>query len=145
MLKYDIKNYFQNFTKNIITCFQWNRTHADLVMCLTWTAICLCQYGILSNKNIHFIGLNLLDKIRKSYKLFKIQGTGCHNINVTFISSSKDGLLHFAKFEFRQISSFFWIWNKNRKVFGKNTVTLWYNIPYMVSLFLLHYIWKLWL
>ena len=49
----------------------------------------------------------LLDKICKSYKLFKIQGTGCYNINITFISSSTDGLLHFVKFEFRQVSSFF--------------------------------------
>ena len=32
----------------------------------------------------------LLDKICKLYKLFKIQGTGYYNINVTFISFPKD-------------------------------------------------------
>ena len=38
--------------------------------------------------------------------MFKIQGTGCYNINVTFISSEKDGLLKYVKFEFRHASSF---------------------------------------
>ena len=39
-------------------------------------------------------------------KLFKIRGTGCHDINVTFLSSPKDGLLKCVKCEFRHVSSF---------------------------------------
>ena len=42
----------------------------------------------------------------KYIKLLKIQDTGCYNINVTFVSSPKDGLLEFVKFEFRHVSSF---------------------------------------
>ena len=38
-----------------------------------------------------------LIKSVKYTKLFKIQGTSCYDINVTFISSSKDGLLKFVK------------------------------------------------
>ena len=33
MLKYDIKNYFQQFAKTLIICIQWNTTHTYLVMC----------------------------------------------------------------------------------------------------------------
>ena len=44
----------------------------------------------------------LLDKICKLYKI----GTGGYIINVTFMSSKKDSLLKYVKFEFRHISSF---------------------------------------
>ena len=36
-------------------------------------------------------------KFAKYLKLFKTQGTGCYNLNVTFILSPRDGLLKFAK------------------------------------------------
>ena len=42
----------------------------------------------------------------KYITLFEIKGTGSYDINVTFILSAKDGLLEFAKFEFRHVSSF---------------------------------------
>ena len=62
MLKCDIKNYFQQFTKTSIICFQWNTTYIDLLMCkyvwLEQSNIC-AKYGILSDKNIRFIGQNL--------------------------------------------------------------------------------------
>ena len=45
----------------------------------------------------------LFVKTCKLYKLFRILGTGCYNINVTFISSPKDGLLKLIKFEFRHV------------------------------------------
>ena len=57
MLKYDIKNYFRQFTKSI--CFHWNSTHEDLVMCkyvwLEQLNIC-AKYGILSDEYICFFG-----------------------------------------------------------------------------------------
>ena len=46
----------------------------------------------------------------------------------------------FVKFEFRNVSRFSCIWKKNCKDFGKNTVMCWYNIAYMVNLFIFHYI-----
>ena len=51
--------------------------------------------------------------------LFKIQGTGCYNINVIFILSPKDGLPEFAKF--LHVYSFSCIWKKDGEVFGENT------------------------
>ena len=68
--------------------------------------------------------------------MFKIQDTGCYNINVTFISSQKDGLLKYIKFEFQPVSSFSCILKKKCKVFGKNTVTFWHNFAYEVNVFL---------
>ena len=64
--------------------------------------------------------------------------TGYYNVNVTFISSKKEGLLKFDKFEFRQVSSFPCIWKKNSKVFGKNNVTFWQIllISYMLLFFI---------
>ena len=59
MLKYDVKNYFRQFTKTLIICFQWNTKHTDLVMCnyiwLEELNVC-AKYGILADKNIRFIG-----------------------------------------------------------------------------------------
>ena len=77
-------------------------------------------------------------------KLFKIQDTSCYNVDVTFISSSRIGLLKFVKFESRHVSSFSCIWKKKTVKF-KNTVTFWYNIAYKVNAFALHYIWQSWL
>ena len=57
----------------------------------------------------------------------------------------RDGLLKFVKFEFHHVSSFSYIWKKNSKVFGKNTVTFWHNFAYMVNSFVFLYIWKSWL
>ena len=37
--------------------------------------------------------------------MFKIQDTGCYNINVTFASFPKDGLLEFVTFKSRHVSS----------------------------------------
>ena len=33
MSKYDIKNYFRQFTKTLSICFQWNKTQRDLLLC----------------------------------------------------------------------------------------------------------------
>ena len=38
----------------------------------------------------------LYDQIFKYIKLFKIQGTGCQNLNARFTSSPKDGLVEFV-------------------------------------------------
>ena len=51
------------------------------------------------------------------------EGTGCNNINATFLSSKIDDLLNYVKFEFREVSSFSCISKKDGKVSGKNTVT----------------------
>ena len=57
--KYDIKNNFQEFTKTLIICFQWNTAYTDLVMCdyvwLKQLNVC-AKYGIPSDKGIRFIG-----------------------------------------------------------------------------------------
>ena len=74
--------------------------------------------------------------------MFKIPGTGCYDI-YAFILSPKDGLPEFTKFKFRQVSSFTCIWNKDSKVFLKNTMA--HNFAYMINLFVFHYIWQLWL
>ena len=111
MLKYDTKNYFQQFTQNLSISFQWNATHTDLLMynyfCLEQLNVC-GKYGILSDKYIHFIG----KKYVKYIKLFKIQGTGCYDVNVTFTWSPKDDLLQFIKFKFRHVYNFSCIWKK---------------------------------
>ena len=39
-------------------------------------------------------------KFVKYIKLFEIQGTGFYDINITFISSLKNGLLKLVNFEF---------------------------------------------
>ena len=52
MLKSDIKNYFQKFTKTFSTSFQWNTTYTDLAM---RDYVC-AKYGILTDKYIQFIG-----------------------------------------------------------------------------------------
>ena len=80
-------------------------------------------------------------------KLFKIQGTGCDNVNVPFMWSQNNGPLiyFFNLFEFWHVSSFYFIWEKDGKVFGKNTVKFWHNIIYKVNAFVFHYIWQLWL
>ena len=52
--------------------------------------------------NMEFFQINifvLLNKICKILGLLKIQGTGCYNIDVTLISSLKDGLLKFVKIQ----------------------------------------------
>ena len=58
MLKNDIKNYHWQFTKTLSICFQWNTTHADLVMCNYFYLEQLnssTKYGILLDKYIRFI------------------------------------------------------------------------------------------
>ena len=57
------------------------------------------------NTFVKYIKLNIV----KYIKLFKFQGTGCYDINVTFRSSPRDGLLEFVKFEFGHFSNFFCI------------------------------------
>lgn len=47
--------------------------------------------------------------------------------------------------QFRHLSSFYYIWQKEGKVFGKNNVTFWHNVAYMLNLFVFHWIWQLWL
>lgn len=69
----------------------------------------------------------------KYINLFKIKATGCYDINVTFISSSKDGLLKFAIFEFRHVYA------KLGKLFGKNTARFCHNNACMVNLFVCRY------
>ena len=51
--------------------------------------------------------------------MFKIQGTGCYDINVTFVSSAKDGL-----------PGFVCNWKRDVKVSDKNTMTFWHNFAY---------------
>ena len=82
----------------------------------------------------------LLDKVCKYIKLLQIQGTGCYNINVVFISSPKNGFLELVRFEFRHVSIFSCIYKKDCKVFDKNAVKLLHNITYRTNLFALHYI-----
>ena len=105
MLKYDIKNYFRH-TKTLRIFFQWNRTHTNFVknnyFWIRQLNVCV-KYGITSDKYIRFIGKKLVNYI----KWFKIQDNFCYNVNVTFISSPKDGLLQFIKIKFRHIPSFF--------------------------------------
>ena len=45
MLKYEIKNYFRQFTEILSEKFnvQRNKTHTDLVICSTLIVKCLCQ------------------------------------------------------------------------------------------------------
>ena len=45
-----------------------------------------------------------------------MQGTDCHDINVTFISSPKDGFLELIKLKSWHVSSFSWIWKKDSNV-----------------------------
>ena len=61
-----------------------------------------------SDKNIRFYWIKFVNYV----KLFEIQATDCYKINVTFISFTKDGLLKFAKSEFRHVLSFSCIWKK---------------------------------
>ena len=145
ILKHDITNYFQQFTKTLSICFQWNTTHRDLVMCnYIWLEeLNVCAKHFLFQINIFVYWI----KFVKCTKLFKVQGTVCYDINDTFISFIKNGLLEFVEFEFRYVSSFSCIWRKDGKVFGKSTMTFSHNIAYMVNSFLFHYIsvWQLWL
>ena len=59
MLKHDTEKYFQQFTKTLSICFEWNTTHTDLLMfnyfLLEQVHVC-AKYGILSDKSIRFIG-----------------------------------------------------------------------------------------
>ena len=110
MLKYNIKNYWQ-FTKTLTMCFQWTTTNKALVMYnYFWlgTVECMCQIW----NSFKWIYLFYCRKCVKYLKSFKIQGNGCYDKNVSFISSPKDDLLKFVKFEFRNVSSFCWIWTK---------------------------------
>ena len=54
MLKHDIKNYFQQFTKTLTICFQWNANYVNIFWFKQWN-VC-AKYGILSDKDIRFIG-----------------------------------------------------------------------------------------
>ena len=55
MLKYDLKNYFRQFTKTLIICFQWNSRHTELILCnyiwLEQLNACV-KYKIRSGKNV---------------------------------------------------------------------------------------------
>ena len=56
------------------------------------------------------------------YKMFKIRGTSCYDINVTCIYFPKDDLLKFLKFEFRVNFRFYCIWDKKiAKMFSVKT------------------------
>ena len=124
MLKCDIKKYFWQFTKTLSICYQWNTTPANLGIC-SW------------------IWLEQLSDFPKHIKLFKIQGTTCYNINVTHISLPKGNLQNFIRFKFLPGLNFSCIWKKDVKVFGKNTVTFYHNIAYMVNSFVIYDIWQL--
>ena len=62
MLKYDIKIYFWQFTKNLSICLWWNTAHTDLVIgnyfWLQHLNIC-AKYVFLSDKYISFIGWSI--------------------------------------------------------------------------------------
>ena len=124
MLKCDIKKYFWQFTKTLSICYQWNTTPVNLGIC-SW------------------IWLEQLSDFPKHIKLFKIQGTTCYNINVTHISLPKGNLQNFIRFKFLPGFNFSCIWKKDVKVFGKNTVTFYHNIAYMVNSFVIYDIWQL--
>ena len=68
-------------------------------------------------------------------KLRKLRGSVCYDINVICVQSSKDDLKS-LKFESWHVFSFSYIWKKDGKVFGKNTLTFWHSIAYTVSYFL---------
>ena len=74
ILKHDTENYLWQFMKNLIIRFQWNAAHTDLVNMyyLIWT---------VNVKNLQY------------KKLFKIQGTGCCNINFTLSCYTYHGVL----------------------------------------------------
>ena len=55
--------------------------------------------------------------------MFKIQGTGCYNIDVTFISSEKRWSSKICQIRIPARFQVFLHLKKDGKVFGKNTVT----------------------
>ena len=78
----------------------------------------------MSMPNKEFFQINiivLLDKVCNIIKVFKIQGTCCYDITVTFISSPKDDLLEFVKLEFGTFLVF--------PAFEKEMVTFSVKIP----------------
>ena len=77
--------------------------------------------------------------------LFNIQGSSCYDINATCILSPKVDLLKFVKFEFGHVFSLSCIWKKDGNAFGKNTVTSWYSIAYMVNSFVTYQLLQLWI
>ena len=106
---------------------------------MIWTVTRMCQIW----NSFRQIYLLYWIKFVKYGKLFPIQGTGCYDTNVTFISFPKDGPPEFVKFEFWQVSSDSRIWKKkDGKVFGKNNATFWQNIAYIANS-VFHYTWKL--
>ena len=89
VLKHDIKNYVQQFTKTLSICFQWSTTLTDLLLChYFWLE------QLMSVLNMEFFRINpliLLEKIRKIYISCLKSKTGCYDINVTFTGSPKTG------------------------------------------------------
>ena len=64
----------------------------------------------MSLPNMEFFQISIFVfwiELVKYIKLFKIERNGRYDINVTFISSSKDGLPKFFKFKLWYLSSFF--------------------------------------
>ena len=134
MSKRDIKNYFRKFTKTLSICFQWNITHKidNMSLRLTLSDKCRCQ---IWNSFRYVFSFHWI-KFVKYMKLIQIQGTGCYDIKVTFLSSAKDSLLRFVKFESRHFSNFSCIGKKDDKVVCKMTVTFWHNNAYVVNSFI---------
>ena len=97
MLKHDIKSYIDNLRKlESFTSSEIQHIQKDLAIFnyvwLEQLGACVI-YGILSDKI--FV---LLEKFANYIKLFKIQGTGCYNMNFTFVSSQRGGFLKFVFF-----------------------------------------------
>ena len=70
-------------------------------------------------------GLFYWIKIEKYFKMFKIRGTSCYDINVACIKSPNDDLPKSLKFEFHVSFQFLLHLKKSDdKAFGKNIVTI---------------------
>ena len=83
----------------------------------SWKCLCQVWNSFRWIYSFHWI------KFVKYVKSFKIQGTGCYDINVTFMSSPKVGLLEFIKSKFRHVSSFSPHWKEECTILDKRLET----------------------
>ena len=55
ILKYDIKNYFRQFTIILIIYFQWNTTHIDWCVCV---CVCVCVFILFHRRGFSWLKQN---------------------------------------------------------------------------------------
>ena len=72
--------------------------------------------------------------------MFKIQGIGCYDLNVTFIYLQKMVIYNLSSSNSGTFPVLPALEEKDDKVFGKNTVTFWHNNAYVVNSFVSHFI-----